>query len=74
MSKTDGGAVGPPSLLRQLGKSRASERLLCALNCLSKNTRAGVAQLVEQRFRKPQVDGSNPFASSILLRYYSETG
>ena len=25
---------------------------------------ASVAQLVEQRFRKPQVDGSNPFAGS----------
>ncbi len=27
---------------------------------------AGVAQSVEQRFRKPQVSGSNPLASSIL--------
>ncbi len=27
---------------------------------------AGVAQLVEQRFCKPQVAGSNPFSSSIL--------
>ncbi len=27
--------------------------------------KASVAQLVEQRFRKPQVDGSNPFAGSV---------
>ena len=29
---------------------------------------AGVAQLVEQRFRKPQVVGSSPTVSSIFLR------
>ncbi len=30
---------------------------------------AGLAQLVEQRFCKPQVVGSNPIASSIILLY-----
>ena len=28
--------------------------------------RANIAQLAEQRFRKPQVKGSNPFIGSIL--------
>jgi hypothetical protein len=41
------------------------------LVCLffEKEERAGVAQLVEQRFCKPQVVGSSPFSSSISLYF-----
>ena len=35
---------------------------------------AGVAQLVEQRFRKPQVAGSIPVAGSILSSSYTGRG
>jgi hypothetical protein len=35
--------------------------------------RADVAQLVEQRFRKPQVTGSNPVVGSTLARTNVET-
>ena len=34
------------------------------MQCL--RARADVAQLVEQRFRKPQVTGSNPVVGSLL--------
>jgi hypothetical protein len=34
--------------------------------CNVGTARADVAQLVEQRFRKPQVTGSNPVVGSLL--------
>jgi dolichol-phosphate mannosyltransferase len=41
------------------------------LECNVCTARADVAQLVEQRFRKPQVTGSNPVVGSLLSRSIS---
>ena len=38
----------------------------CEMQCLA--APADVAQLVEQRFRKPQVTGSNPVVGSSFAR------
>jgi hypothetical protein len=39
----------------------------------SLSSSAGVAQLVEQRFRKPQVVGSIPIAGSIITTVYERS-
>jgi hypothetical protein len=57
MSRSHGGRLEPPLLAR------------VKQECNVCTARADVAQLVEQRFRKPQVTGSNPVVGSSPERF-----
>src|SRR5438046_7838402 len=58
-----------PRFAQRSGCSRAL--VPSAGGCHVCATHADVAQLVEQRFRKPQVTGSNPVVGSLLSRSIS---